>query len=1184
MRRLTFLLILLLAAAARFHALGADLRFDGDEAWFATFARNAAVHGDWWLTGPLDKPPLPMYLMALSMQFMGVVVNANGVLDLDLRMGEWVARLPSAFAGVITCAAFMVFVRRISRDGITVFLAGMIWALSPLAVEFDSVALTDALMMAGFSVSLAAAVHGRAGLAGAAWVLAFASKQQAIFLLPLILALVFLPMFAAKKGHRLRFLVATGLGLGLLFLWDAIRVGESINAIAAVNNNPYRTLADPLEWAKRARFWGNTLGMAFGAFGAHVLTGGWLFYAASLFPFAMREKGLEQRHYRVRYLLITYSALYIIAHLVLPFNLYERYSLPAALLLTLPIAAVIAWLSRGRKRLSFPLLMAVMLLIPIRPLATPHDTDSDIIDLATFVNQQGLGTIVYNRWLGWEMGYYLGAWSDKRVVYYPTPEDFEVDAPKNPDTAPRLMIAPRWAAFELWLSAAENAGFEVEIAFENKRYVAWTLIPQGVLSEHVVGADSSGQTAGKFHRRGKSPRVLSRTHQQAACPTIERTTFYSDILQGEIIVSVYLPCMPDEKPLPYLIFLHGSNKEDRHLLDLGLEQAAPPFAVVMPFGGELANTNEFGEISWGNVLLDLMDDFEEKFPLDSSRRAIGGISRGGFWAYHVGLRHPEMFRAIGGHSAFFDLYHAPDEANPLDLALTLNPAAAPALYLDRGANDYAAPGLDIMDARLRRADVPHTYLIHPTGEHDDSYWAAHLPDYIEFYAQALMGEPVPTTTPAPEVASGIALFVPAAAFPSPWYDLSLMGFANVLQGNFDPKLTVSEATRAALSAYGVVLSPDIKTLDTAEAVQNDLFRDRSRWTILPWGALNLRLRVLMIGGQHPVDILESGYALAFESDTPDFDPNKLSRVMISGVTALARGTTVALDSNGVEWAAEALAPLTTRADIFHISSEASAIEGCPSVDAPRLGGNSSFCAKPEHLRLFSLLGADLIELSGNHNNDYGYQAYDDTLDALHAEGFATVGGGRTLAAARTPFIWQGAGGSVAWLACNAVGPYYAMVDEAEPRPGATSCDGDWLRAELPRLKAAYDVVILTVQYLEFDQHNPTDAQRRDFATYASWGADYVGGTQAHFPQSLNIISGYGGEDAFVHYGLGNFVFDQTFWAGVRFLLDELYIYDGRLHSVAVYAGIIEGQGRPRLMTADERDNFWYVLFNQHGEF
>ena len=71
-KRLIPLLILLAAALARFGVLGEEARFHGDEALFATYARNAAVYGDWMLSGPLDKPPLSLYAMAVSMQFTGV--------------------------------------------------------------------------------------------------------------------------------------------------------------------------------------------------------------------------------------------------------------------------------------------------------------------------------------------------------------------------------------------------------------------------------------------------------------------------------------------------------------------------------------------------------------------------------------------------------------------------------------------------------------------------------------------------------------------------------------------------------------------------------------------------------------------------------------------------------------------------------------------------------------------------------------------------------------------------------------------------------------------------------------------------------------------------------------------------------------------------------------------------------
>ncbi|MCU0464425.1 MAG: CapA family protein [Anaerolineae bacterium] len=1237
--------ILLLAAGLRLVALGADVRFHGDEALFATYARTAAVHGDWWLVGPLDKPPVPMYAMALSMQAAGVEVTSSGVFELDLRRGEWAARLPSVWFGVITTAALMVLARRTTGGALW---SGFIWAVSPMAVGFDAMALTDPAMMAGFAVSMAAAVSNRAGLAGAAWAFAFASKQQAVLVLPIVVGVIglsqLIPMWyrittdspdsQAEKGRFLtllsqfiprrrnplgRFILAAIVGVGLLFLWDALRPGLSINSVAADNNNPYRLLVPPSEWGDRVRLWLDFIGSAFGALGGLLTLAGVVFAAVRL--------STDRANRLPNMLLLGYPIVYAAAHIVLPFNVYERYTLPAVFLLTLPTAALLAWLMVGPRRAVLPLILAAAVLVaPPYTATTPRDTDHNLTDLAAFVNAQGLGTIVYNRWLGWEMGYYLGAWTDKRVVHYPTPDTFAADAPLNPDTAPRLFIAPHWADTAPWLAAAEGAGFTVRPAYENWGYSAWWLEPSAAfLTAHFGGdsgeiinppspalppqggkgvadmiflggmgfinsstrlkpfinveLDSPSLLVGEGVREWggdfiphHSSLISQHSPPEGGCPSLTRTTLPSERLGRDVTVSVYLPCIEGDGRLPYLIFLHGSNRDDRQLAELGLEQAAPPFAVVMPFGGDEANTNEFTARAWGDTLIDLIPAFEESWPLDPDRRAIGGISRGGFWAYHVGLRQPEMFRAIGGHSAFFD-----------PLALTLDPASAPTLYLDRGADDYAAPGLDRMDAALGQVGVPHTYVLRASGEHNETYWREHLPEYLAFYAAALTDDdPTPTAPPEIVESPGVALFVPVAAFPSPVYDLDPAALVDLT----DPKLTVSADVRAALEGFGVMVPPGVRTLNTADEVRNELFRDRSRWTILPWDALDLRLRVVMVGGVHPVDVLADGaYPLAFESDAPNFDPAKLSRVMVSGVTALARGTLTALRENGIEWAAEDIAPLTNRADLFHLSSEVSVIDNCPNAPGvTRLGGNTSFCGDPAHLELFTLLGADLIELSGNHNADYGYPAYLDTLDRLRADGLATVGGGATLAEARAPFIWEGAGGSVAWLACNAVGPFYALADDAAERPGAAPCDSVWLRGELPRLKSQYDVVILTVQYFEFDQHNPTADQRTDFATYASWGADYVGGTQAHFAQSLNVIPGYGGQQAFVHYGLGNFLFDQPFWAGVRFFLDELYIYDGRLHSVAVYPGIIEGQGRPRLMTPTERENFWFVLFNQYGEF
>jgi hypothetical protein len=122
------------------------------------------------------------------------------------------------------------------------------------------------------------------------------------------------------------------------------------------------------------------------------------------------------------------------------------------------------------------------------------------------------------------------------------------------------------------------------------------------------------------------------------------------------------------------------------------------------------------------------------------------------------MRHPELFFAIGGHSPFFDQWHAPATHNPLDLALTVTwTEASPRIYIDRGKDDYAQLNIDLMVNRLTEHAVPHTFVLHPQGQHQDDYWAAHLDDYLAFY----------TATQS----SGIATFppcnIPNGGLPAP---------------------------------------------------------------------------------------------------------------------------------------------------------------------------------------------------------------------------------------------------------------------------------------------------------------------------------------------------------------------------------------------------------------------------------
>jgi hypothetical protein len=163
------------------------------------------------------------------------------------------------------------------------------------------------------------------------------------------------------------------------------------------------------------------------------------------------------------------------------------------------------------------------------------------------------------------------------------------------------------------------------------------------------------------------------------------------------------------------------------------------------------------------------------------------------------------------------------------------------------------------------------------------------------------------------------------------------------------------------------------------------------------------------------------------------------------------------------------------------------------------------------------------------------------------------------------------------LACNDVGPYYALADETSP--GAAACDRIWLREVIPILAEQSDLLILTVQYLEMEEYQPTVQQQIDFRNFADLGADIVIGTQAHKPQTFEFYNSTRGQESFIHYGLGNIFFDQPFWGNMRFWMDNLIIYDGRLLTVDLFTGIIDDLARPRPMTADEQLNFLAFMFN-----
>ncbi|RMG85050.1 MAG: hypothetical protein D6712_10130, partial [Chloroflexi bacterium] len=248
---------------------------------------------------------------------------------------------------------------------------------------------------------------------------------------------------------------------------------------------------------------------------------------------------------------------------------------------------------------------------------------------------------------------------------------------------------------------------------------------------------------------------LSFTHSyaQMACNerlgSVSRETYTSNILGRTMYYTVYLPpCYQQtDEAYPVIYLMHGSNDDDgqwerlylSHWMNVGIRDGViAPAIVIMPFGDFIANETRFDAYSWPQVFIDeLMPTAEARYRIMDNKayRAIGGISRGGFWAYYIAMKYPDLFSVVGGHSAFFDMGQLPPENDPRALVQTEERLETMRFFLDRGAGDYAAPGLDLMSERMLQRGLNLQYTVYPEGEHQNAYWRAHVAEYLALYTQ-----------------------------------------------------------------------------------------------------------------------------------------------------------------------------------------------------------------------------------------------------------------------------------------------------------------------------------------------------------------------------------------------------------------------------------------------------------------
>jgi hypothetical protein len=320
-----------------------------------------------------------------------------------------------------------------------------------------------------------------------------------------------------------------------------------------------------------------------------------------------------------------------------------------------------------------------------------------------------------------------------------------------------------------------------------------------------------------------------------------------------------------------------------------------------------------------------------------------------------------------------------------------------------------------------------------------------------------------------------------------------------------------------------------------------------------------QLQALTIDG---VSLFQRPHDYPLVAPNVDF-AGHFTHVVMTGTTAITRNTGLACEDHGIKWLTKNLRDAVAGADYVHVSNEVSFTSDCSyGSDHPY-----QFCSRLAEFAALQDLHVNVVELTGNHNRDFGDAAFTKTYRWYAQHGMATFGAGLDPDGANTPIVLPLADGKrLGIVGFNEVCPLHEC-SKAPGEVGANFYSDDKAFADIAALRDTYgaDYVWVTVQFHEWDKNAPTKTQVRIARALIDHGADMVSGSQAH---QLQWVEFYQGKP--IYYGVGNFLFDQVYAEHVRqaFFVHH-YFFDGRLvQSVPVFT-YMAADRQPTLATAEQ---------------
>jgi Bacterial capsule synthesis protein PGA_cap len=212
-----------------------------------------------------------------------------------------------------------------------------------------------------------------------------------------------------------------------------------------------------------------------------------------------------------------------------------------------------------------------------------------------------------------------------------------------------------------------------------------------------------------------------------------------------------------------------------------------------------------------------------------------------------------------------------------------------------------------------------------------------------------------------------------------------------------------------------------------------------------------------------------------------------------------------------------IANVLRRADLAVVNLETAITErGTP---APK---DFTFRAPPSALTALKGAGVDVATMANNHGQDFGLVGLRDSLAAARGAKFPVIGVGRNAGEAYRAHQVTVKGQRIAVIGATQVldSSLAAAWTAGDDKPGmASAYEEDRLLAAVRKARASADTVVVDLHWGRELVNCPIDRQRALAPKLVAAGADVVVGSHAHVLLGGGYLRG-----AYIHYGLGNFVF------------------------------------------------------------